>query len=695
MVEHNVYLKPSIVKDHVLYTLQDRISGEVQGVAFVKLGLNIQTDLVEFVPLGNSISVVEDNQVPLPVSDRSINCANMGGKEIKESYLLDSVPPEQEMNLLNQSLKEVNDIDTPLQGDLNLSVTSSNNHTTLDECQSQSSYTSPPLMTREPSQNLHDMMPQVSVVSHSPMKSPKTEDDSSPRSQILSPSPDLKVKTKDAFEQPENVFVKIRPEIKESSPRNSNRSLVTTTIASLAAEVISKIKLKEAANKFPSNEEVKLMESKTSYKEKNRGLENEGILEFFERKRNAKQEMNSETLNRLTKPFHFGWQRQCVVNGSRDVTLVYYRTPPHSKDMKRKFLSLVKIGEFLKEVGETNLTLDNFSTKKVFYGFESAFELVRKPLNCDANYTVAPKTFAKTGWKYDDFYEVVLKVVNGGKQVKCLLCKSVYTTKGNFGKHMMMIHEPDETCDKCGLDFRPVKIQDHRASCCQIVKDQNENGIKTSAKRISITVSNEIPAKSRKQEEDYKISSRAPITISDTPKPVARKSLPHCSINESSGGSDQVNKSDECEASYSTVANMLHYSSAVPSPTFESPVVKQGTSSPLLSNVDNQAKLPNTVKSIDSALLKSASAAETLPTSISGTDSCGQMATLVLTCVEGPRVKMQVKVKAKVVKGMKKFGQRMGVSHEDLCFLLDGVELTGEELAGGLDGANIVVERKS
>merc|ERR1719186_1788752 len=499
MVEHNVYLKPSLVKDHVLYTLQDRISGEVQGVAFVKLGLNIQTDLVEFVPLGNSISVVEDNQVPLPVSDRSINCANMGGKEIKESSLLDSVPPEQKINLLNQSLKEVNDIDTPLQGDLNLSVTSSNNHTTLDECQSQSSYTSPPLTTRDPSPNFHEyhevsyMMPQVSVVSHSPMKSPKTEDDPSPRSQILSPSPDLTVKTKDAFEQPENVFVKIRPEIKESSPRNSNRSLVTTTIASLSAEVISKIKLKQAANKFPSNEEVKLMESKTSYKEKNRGLENEGILEFFERKRDAKQEMNSETLNKLTKPFHFGWQRQCVVNGSKEVTLVYYRTPPHSKDMKRKFLSLVKIGEFLKEVGETNLTLDNFSTKKVFYGFGSAFELVRKPLNCDANYKVAPKTFAKTGWKYDNFYEVVSKVVNGGKKVKCLLCESVYTTKGNFGKHMMTIHEPDETCDECGLDFRPVKIQDHRATCCQIVKDQNENRVKTSAKRISTIVSNEIP----------------------------------------------------------------------------------------------------------------------------------------------------------------------------------------------------------
>merc|ERR1719186_2227632 len=157
MVEHNVYLKPSIVKDHVLYTLQDRISGEVQGVAFVKLGLNIQTDLVEFVPIGNSISVVEDNQVPLPVSDRSINCSNMVGKEIKETSLLDSVPPEQKINILNRSLKEVKkDIDTPLQGDLNLSVASSTNHTTLDECQSQSSYTSPPLMTRDPSPNFHE-----------------------------------------------------------------------------------------------------------------------------------------------------------------------------------------------------------------------------------------------------------------------------------------------------------------------------------------------------------------------------------------------------------------------------------------------------------------------------------------------------------------------------------------------------------
>ena len=47
-----------------------------------------------------------------------------------------------------------------------------------------------------------------------------------------------------------------------------------------------------------------------------------------------------------------------------------------------------------------------------------------------------------------------------------------------------------------------------------------------------------------------------------------------------------------------------------------------------------------------------------------------------------------------VVKGMKKFGLRMGVSHESLRFLLDGAELTGEEFAGGLDGAKILVERK-
>jgi len=268
----------SLVDDHVLYTLQNRESGEVQGVAFVKVGQIIQTDLVEFVPLGNSISVVEDNRVPPHCSDRSINCAIMVDKE---SSLLDSIPPEQKIRILNHSLKEVSDIATPLQGDLNLSVTSSINHTSLDDYQSQSesSYTSPPLTTRKPSQNLHeyhefpDMKPQVSLISHSPssIKSPQMEDNSSPRSQIRSPPPDLTVKPKDAVEHPENVFVKLKPQVKdsESNPRISNRSLLNSTIiASLAAEVMSEIKSKEVANKPQRNEKVKHMDSQTSTKEK-------------------------------------------------------------------------------------------------------------------------------------------------------------------------------------------------------------------------------------------------------------------------------------------------------------------------------------------------------------------------------------------------------------------------------------------
>jgi hypothetical protein len=79
---------------------------------------------------------------------------------------------------------------------------------------------------------------------------------------------------------------------------------------------------------------------------------------------------------------------------------------------------------------------------------------------------------------------------------------------------------------------------------------------------------------------------------------------------------------------------------------------------------------------------------------VSGVVEPSPMATLVMVSAEGTRVRMQVKVKAKLVKGMKKFGLRMGVSHESLRFLLDGKELTGEELAGGLDGAKILVERK-
>ena len=69
------------------------------------------------------------------------------------------------------------------------------------------------------------------------------------------------------------------------------------------------------------------------------------------------------------------------------------------------------------------------------------------------------------------------------------------------------------------------------------------------------------------------------------------------------------------------------------------------------------------------------------------------MSTLEFITAEGTKVRMQVKEHAKVIKAMKKFGLRIGITHKTLRFMLKGKELTGEELAGELDGVQIMVEK--
>ena len=53
---------------------------------------------------------------------------------------------------------------------------------------------------------------------------------------------------------------------------------------------------------------------------------------------------------------------------------------------------------------------------------------------------------------------------------------------------------------------------------------------------------------------------------------------------------------------------------------------------------------------------------------------------------------MMIKSGVKVMKGMKMFGIKFGLDLRKLRFSSDGNELTGEELAGELEGAKIVVE---
>eukprot|EP00092_Neocalanus_flemingeri_P034281 GFUD01037279.1.p1 GENE.GFUD01037279.1~~GFUD01037279.1.p1 ORF type:complete len:675 (-),score=161.47 GFUD01037279.1:73-2097(-) len=665
----------SLARTHDLYSLQDKGSGAVQGFALVKRGQIIQSEQLDFVPVGDTAPVVENKQVPPVDEDNKKNSSHM-----------DSVSPDKQStyNILKESSKGGPDLNTQcFQSILNLSETStsSNNETTLDECQSQASCTSPLFMMSKVSPTVSELLEDSSEMkapislSLSTITSSATTDNAELRSPRLSPH--IVVKTEGIFKQPQSESVKLIPAIEEPNPshHNSNGPHSSTMIASLAAEVISQIKSKlkgpTDSNKNVEKYEMstKSMKEKESSRFESRKVD-KGILDSFDKRRNAKQEMSTEAFSLLSKPFQFGWKRECLVHGSEEVTQVYYQSPTHYTGKGRRFLSRTNIGQYLAEVGETDLTPENFSVRKIFYGFEPAFETVKYSLRYTGGYNAASASIsvAKTGWKYDNFFDIVSRGDDSGKRIKCLFCASVFSSKGNFGRHMKVHHEPDETCEKCGLKFRPLKFQDHRARCLELVKNKNEYEVKGQEEDSGI--SNEIAANSMQNKQKFKTSISASSINSDVPKPVAVKSLPPSIIK----------------------------STDAPRPTFENPLVTAIEENPgtLIAKSTTSTRL---LKPLDHSFVnripvRPGSVSEEVPKIVSCNDGSDQMAILAMTSMEGTRVKMQVKVHAKVVKGMKKFGLRVGVSHTELRFLLDGVELTGEELAGELDGANILVERR-
>jgi len=343
------------------------------------------------------------------------------------------------------------------------------------------------------------------------------------------------------------------------------------------------------------------------------------------------------------------------------------------------------IGEYLKVIGETNLSLDNFSMRMKFLGFDSEYETVRSSFlstglrsglvqvsGSSSGWKNDDADNCRSGWKYDNFFEVVAN--NDEKRFKCLLCGSLFTQKGNFGRHVKVYHEPDVTCDKCGKHFRPIHMQEHWVRC----KEGSEIGVKTAVKRQLKEELIKVGAKMLKEENIVPKNSN----ISNTGKPVARKSSPPCQVINNSIKSDKIKESNLCKSDTRITVKPLE--------DLED------------SNAGTLAKVDTTKLTEGGSLAEKSQPANvdcSAPVSVklepvSGMDKPNSMATLEMVSAEGTRVRMQVKVHAKLVKGMKKFGLRMGIRHENLRFLLDDKELTGQELAGGLDGTSILVERK-
>jgi len=691
----NIGFVNSLLGDHVLYKLKDKGSGALQGFAFVKKDQETTENLreMDFVPADlDTILGFDENEKPLATSDLGINGQNSDKQENKNKF----ETPESKQQV---------DTDT-LETDLNLSVASSTTETTLDECQSQSSSISPNLI---PLRNALKNNPEYentasdrssSLLSlHSDSVKSSSADDTF--NFCITPklvSNDQVVK----IEEAEHLKEKIRVEVEETDPSLCKPSLPLSQVlvANLAAEVVSGLNSKsEEVSKKGRNEDKKA--SKKRSIQKTSPVFNEEVFKYFDNLRNAKEVMSENDYAKLSKPFQFGWRRECVLMGSgREISLVYYVTPSHPGVGAKRLKSSGLIGEYLKVVGETNLSLDNFSMRKMFLGFGAEYEFVRNSFlstglrsgeaaasgSSGSGWKGDNSDNSRSGWKYDNFFEVVTK--NDEKRFKCLLCGSLFTQKGNFGRHVKVYHEPDVTCDKCGEQFRPIHIQEHSVRC----REGSEVDIKTVVKR--------------KRKEELKVGAKmlkeekideAPVIVpnnnnnsnSNTSKPVAKKSSPPCQVINNLIKLDKIKDSNLCKEY--AITNVEPFN---PKDRDAGTVVKVDAAK--LSGGDSSSIL--TIPKIKAEESQPAKDVYSGPTLVKSEpivmDKPNNVTTLVMVSAEGTRVRMQVKVHAKLVKGMKKFGLRMGISYENLRFLLDGKELTGQELAGGLDGANILVERR-
>jgi len=179
--------------------------------------------------------------------------------------------------------------------------------------------------------------------------------------------------------------------------------------------------------------------------------------------------------------------------------------------------------------------------------------------------------------------------------------------------------------------------------------------------------------------------------------------------SSSDSSSDDDSESDSDDSSDNIVQALeptqVHYSTSKDLSTSYS----DGTSPPAVQELDTKqtirASFPLTTTSVSSVVLSPASsfspsvASSPVPHNSYQTASPVPRATIFMASTdpstrEGGRrqQKMMIKSGVKVIKGMKIFGRRFEQDLRTLRFYLGDVELTGDELAGRLDGARIRVE---
>jgi len=585
---------PHVLMGHALYKLKDKVNNKPRGFAFVKIDPtfdNSEGDF-DFLPVRSDITTV------------------INGDRVEIIRLLAEAINGEE------SVKHELGVD---EADLNLSEASSTNDTTLDECRSVTSLSSPIMLPFK----YHDDAGIASIQSTASVS--QVESNGNKKDPVI--------------KQKYHVN-----HVNHKEHKNRKLEDVSSAVVNLAAEVVSKINAKEKMDERGLATKKDLMHKRCS-------TEHDEAEVCF-RSRNAKEVLSKEDFNKLSKPFALGWKRECVTQDDSLISDIYYITPPRGNVQGQRLRKPSAVTKYLSEEGnESNLMLENFSFKRVFMGFEPRHELVRLSLKSNP---------PGENHKYENFFEIVAE-----DKCRCLLCGNVIRSKISAkARHVKGVHEPDVKCKKCGKDVRALHIQSHEAKCTAEFKVMNNNEMFYPAKRKA-------PKDSVKSTEKIQRLTNLGSPISPIQEFVDMKSSqPLCQGSTSSDRSPIVEKSawannkieesvpDQHIPQYTESFNAQHGALKIP-PRDQLPVPQEVAS-------DIDLKKNCTIR----------------------------MVTLEMSSVEGFRIKMQVKVNYKLVKVMEKFGVRMGVSYKDLRFILDGKELTGEELAQGLDGVQILVERR-
>jgi len=635
---------PSVLTDHVLYKLQDKATKMPRGFAFVKVDPILDNSSgggFDFLPVSGDITTA------------------MSSDQAEMIRLLEEAIYEDEYVKHEVGVVEA---------DLNLSEASSTNDTTLDECRSVSSFLSPII----PPVKFNDDVGFASIRSEEALS--KVETNGNIR--FNENEPLIKTEYHDEDEKnikSGNVFSPV-----VGSPRCV--SLASFTVASLAAEVVSKIKTQEKNNESGITINKKeVIKSSSSKREE---------VEGYFRNGNVKENLSEEDFNKLNIPFSLGWKRECVVKENNIISDIYYITPPRGSVQGKRLRHPSSVTKFLSGEGNlTNLMLENFSFKKVFLGFESQHEFFRLAAG-----RVNRAKSSGDNKKYGNFFEFT------DDKYRCLLCGNFVKHKGNMAGHVKRVHEPDVKCETCGKDFSAFHIENHQAICTNECKDINENklnGIKRKAPQGSekpnekiirvAELGSSIPEKSSSIKCRGSTSWASPITIEASNEN-------YCEI---------IEPGDQDFHPITPNIELVNIEEPVPEQHENGYIIAQNTEEKTESftaqNTEEETESFNSHEGSKSKILPQDQLPvpqEIISDIVSKKDSSIHTVTLEISSVEGTRVKMQMKVHAKLAKGMKKFGMRMGVSYQDLRFTLSGKELTGEESVEGLDGAQILVERR-